>query len=267
MSTWGLRNPPTANGLYHLMWNCIDLIFPSHCAGCDTLGYRWCPQCAESVQPIEVIVCEQCGEPLAHTLDGETCHCKGFLSHIDQIRSYSIYEPPLSLAIHQLKYQNNLGVAESLANYLVKLYNSINIRMDLVIPIPLNKKRQIDRGYNQSLLLARPFSYQVSIKMKPDALTRINNTQSQVGLTRDQRAQNVRDAFRADPQLVKNKNIILIDDVSTTGSTMDACAKALKKEGANYIVGLTLARAVKTRTGFSDLKNKPDSIHLESLGG
>ncbi len=253
MSNQGINKRPFSADAYHLFWECVDLFIPSRCGGCNELGYRWCQQCSEKVKPVSGPICLRCGEPITNPTSSEPCHCASFLTDIDQIRSFGKYEDPLSTAIHKLKYQRDIGIAESLAIYLVKLYNSIDCEADMIIPVPLNKMRYQERGYNQALLLAMPFSYTIGRPMKTHALKRIQNTRSQVGLSRIERSANVQDAFSADEKTVKGKVIFLIDDVSTTGSTMDACAKALKKEGAKYIVGLTLARAFKTHNGYSDL--------------
>lgn len=253
MANQGIQKRAFTAVAYHRFWECLDLLFPSRCAGCNELGYRWCSQCDEDIKPIQGTICFRCGEPLADLPSTGSCHCASFLSNIDQVRSYAKYEAPLSTAIHKLKYRRDIGIAESLAKYLVKLYNSIDVEADMIVSVPLNKKRYQERGYNQALLLARPFSYEIDHPMRPNALIRKQNTRSQVGLNRFERSANVQDAFIADKKFVKDKVILLIDDVSTTGSTMDACAKALKKEGAKYIVGLTLARAFKTKNGYSDL--------------
>ena len=125
----------------------------------------------------------------------------------------------------------------------------------MVIPVPLSQKRQHDRGYNQSFLLALPFSMIINKPLSKQSLHRFKDTKSQVGLDRHERFYNVSEAFTAETSEVNGKNIVLIDDVSTTGSTLEACSSALKIAGAQDIVCLTLARAVHTHKGFSDQLN------------
>ena len=247
----GQMNNPFSSKIYHFLWSSIDLIFPPHCAGCDLLGYRWCSTCDSKVHPIPLPICDKCGSP-KHKSKSIDDQCSTYLESIEYIRSYSIYEEPLSTAIKKLKYQRNVGIAETLAFYFVELYNNINQDVDIIIPVPLSSKRFRDRGYNQSSLIAKPFSLAIGRPMKTQALFRHKETKSQVGLSREQRSENVADSFIADKSQVLGKTIVLIDDVTTTGSTLEACAKALKKEGAKTIVGLTLARAVSTKYGFSD---------------
>ena len=237
--------------LYKSVWKLIDFIFPPRCAGCGLIGERFCNNCAQQVQLLKGKICEKCGEPLNY-LQHNIQDCIDRLPNLQWIRSYSYYQPPLSLAIQKLKYHRDIGIAEVLANYLVKLYNKNKLDIDMVIPVPLSPIRLHERGYNQSFLLALPFSMMVNKPINKQSLRRVKETRSQVGLDRHERFDNVTEAFFADTTSVYGKNILLIDDVSTTGSTLEACASALKIAGAKDIVGFTLARAVHTHKGFSD---------------
>ena len=253
MSFW-VEYPSLSIPLYRSLWKFIDFIFPPHCAGCGLIGERFCPECSQQVQLFEGNICDKCGEPLTY-LQHNIQDCNDHLKNLKMIRSFSFYQPPLSLAIQKLKYHRDIGIAEVLANYLVKLYNKNKMDIDLVIPVPLSQKRLHDRGYNQSFLLALPFSMIINKPINQQSLRRFKDTSSQVGLDRHERLVNVSEAFIADSDIVSGKNILLIDDVSTTGSTLEACAIALKIAGAMDIVGLTLARAVHTSKGFSDQLN------------
>lgn len=244
-------NTPLPSKINSFFWKTIDLFFPPHCAGCDLLGYRWCKACDSAVEKINPPFCPKCGSPEPHQkLTNE--HCSDHLPSIDFIRSYAIYEAPLSSAIKKLKYQNDIGIAEILAFYLVELYNDINQDIDFVIPVPLGKNRLKERGYNQASLIAKPLALAIGRPMKTQALFRNKETKSQVGLSREERSRNVSGAFYVNNSNLIGKNILLIDDVTTTGATLEACAKELKNKGVETIVGLTLARAVKTHNGFSD---------------
>ena len=250
MSIW-VKNPSINIPVHNVIWKIIDFIFPPQCAGCGEIGERFCKNCSGQVQMITATVCDKCGEPIANSLhDVETCKIQ--LKNIKMIRAFSFYQPPLSSAIKNLKYHQDIGVAEVLANFLVELYNKNKLDIDMVIPVPLSSKRLHERGYNQSFLLALPLSMKIQKPINKQSLRRVIDTQSQVGLDRHERSNNVSGAFFANSELVRGKNILLIDDVSTTGSTLEACASALKLAGANDIVGLTLARAVHTHNGFSD---------------
>ena len=253
MSFW-VEYPSLSIPLYRSIWKFIDFIFPPHCAGCGLIGERFCSECSQKVRLLEGSICDKCGEPLTY-LQHNIQECNDHLKNLKMIRSFSLYQPPLSSAIQKLKYHRDIGIAEVLANYLVELYNKNKMDIDMVIPVPLSQKRLHDRGYNQSFLLALPFSMLIHKPINKQSLRRFKDTSSQVGLDRHERLVNVSEAFIADSNEVSGKNILLIDDVSTTGSTLEACASALKIAGAKDIVGLTLARAVHTHNGFSDQLN------------
>ncbi len=253
MSFW-VEFPSISIPLYKSIWRIIDFVFPPICAGCGLIGERFCLGCSRQVHILGSNICEKCGEPLDY-LQHNTQDCVDRLKNLKWIRSFSYYQPPLSLAIQKLKYHRDLGIAEVLANFLVELYNKNKMDVDMVIPVPLSQKRQHDRGYNQSFLLALPFSMIINKPLSKQSLHRFKDTKSQVGLDRHERFYNVSEAFTAETSEVNGKNIVLIDDVSTTGSTLEACASALKIAGAQDIVCLTLARAVHTHKGFSDQLN------------
>jgi ComF family protein len=144
-----------------------------------------------------------------------------------------------------LKYRKNIALGASLAQHLVSLFRQYNWSIDLVVPVPLGKERLRQRGYNQAALLAQPFAYELELPYTARILNRIKETQSQVDLSFTERQSNVKDAFQAACQDVEGKQILVIDDVTTSGSTLNACADALMKAGARSVFGLTLARPVK----------------------
>ena len=121
--------------------------------------------------------------------------------------------------------------------------------IDIIIPVPLGKKRLAERGYNQVSLIGRPLSLAMNIAFAPNALSRDHETRSQVGLTKVERHLNVRGVFKANSKRVNGRIILLIDDVATTGSTLSSCAEALYAAGARDVFGLTVARAL-TRHGL-----------------
>ena len=143
-----------------------------------------------------------------------------------------------------MKYRRNIGLGESIAMQMVDFVRSLNWQVNVLVPIPLGKKRLKERGYNQVGLVARPLAYQLGIRYEPDALWKTRETRSQVGLTISERSENVRDAYQADSKLAKDKSVLLMDDVATTGSTISACTAALRVAGAQEVYVLTIARAL-----------------------
>jgi competence protein ComFC len=143
-----------------------------------------------------------------------------------------------------MKYQQDVGLGEVLSQPLISLVQNLGWRIDVVVPVPLSKERSRQRGYNQAGLLARPIALAFSKPFHPQALERWRDTASQVGLSVAERAANVSGAFKAANHLVKNRHVLIVDDVTTTGATIQACAEALLQAGAQEVLGLTLARAV-----------------------
>lgn len=239
MKKAGLQRP--AFFAYHLLWQAIDWLYPPTCGGCGRQGERWCAACQQACQRCETI-CPVCGDLQP---SGQLCvKCQAHPPAYQGLRSWGIHQGPLMHAVHQLKYKGDIAIGEALSKHLIDLYNDLKWEVDLVIAVPLGKSRKQARGYNQAGILARPLAYAIQKPYRPNSLLRCKETVSQVGLSAAQRHENVRDAFQANRQYVQGKSIVLIDDVTTTGSTINACAQALIRAGASAVFGLTLARAV-----------------------
>jgi len=161
------------------------------------------------------------------------------------LRSWAVFDSPIQNALHTLKYRRNIaGFGDALALQMTDFVRSLNWAIDMIVPAPLGRKRLQERGYNQVALVARPLAYELSIDYRPDALEKMRDTRSQVGLTISQRRDNVSQAYQAHPSAVKRKSILLMDDVATTGSTISACAEALLAAGAQEVYAITIARAL-----------------------
>ena len=143
-----------------------------------------------------------------------------------------------------MKYRRNIGFGESIAMQMVDFVRSLCWPVEMLIPVPLGKKRLKERGYNQVGLVARPLTYQMRWMYAPQVLWKARETRSQVGLSISQRRENVHNAYRADPKAVTRKSILIMDDVATTGSTISACTEALLGAGAKEVYVLTIARAL-----------------------
>jgi competence protein ComFC len=162
---------------------------------------------------------------------------------------------PLRDAIHSLKYQRNLGLGEFFSIPLLQIIQRERWQIDLITAVPLNEKRHKERGYNQAEVLARPLARKIGIPYSSLLIKRIKHTKSQVGLSLLDRQNNVADAFLTVTTLVASKNILIIDDVATTGSTLDACAKVLKDAGTKNVFALTLAKTAGMRDETIGTKN------------
>lgn len=228
--------------LYQGIWAGIDLLFPPHCAGCGKNGARWCDGCKASVNLVNPPYCPKCGNS---QLNDHLCQeCVADPPTFTALRSWAIFDGVLRNAIHKFKYERDISLGETFAKPLCDLLQQLMWNINLIIPVPLSKGRLRERGYNQSAFLARPVALYFGIKYSEQSLERVRETQTQVGLNAVQRRHNVAQAFTANANIVGNKVILVIDDVTTTGSTLDACAEALIKANAKNVYGLTLARAV-----------------------
>ncbi len=222
----------------------LDLLFPPRCVNCQASNSWLCQNCLSQIVFISPPVCQRCGTPVA--ADVPTCgQCQhNPLQYIDGIRSACYFDDnPIRPAIHLLKYRNHKAVAAILATILAEAYRRFQLIADVIMPVPLHPSRLRERGYNQSELLATAMSYLLDLSVNSKALRRIRQTKSQMTLNFDERHQNVVEAFACENFNGLGQTVLLIDDVCTTGSTLDACADALKKRGVAAVWGLTLAKA------------------------
>jgi ComF family protein len=186
-------------------------------------------------------ICQVCGEPGS---DKTICpDCLSDPPAFDILRSATLFDGKIREALHHLKYNQDIGIGEALAPHLVNVFATQNWNIDLVTSVPLSQKRQRIRGYNQAEMLARPFAAMIKKPYSSHAINRIIDTRSQIDLNADERRKNVSGAFYANTMYIDQKSVIIIDDVSTTGSTISECALALKQAGAKEVYALTLARA------------------------
>jgi ComF family protein len=198
--------------------------------------------CQSQVQLIHEIVCESCGKML--DAPGKCPDCLATPPPFTALRSWAVYSGPVRKAIHSLKYKGDITLGEILSRPLIELVGRLGWKFDLLTPVPISLARKKMRGYNQSSILALPLALGCAVTYQPRSLVKILNTPTQVGLTAVQRRENVRQAFQARPNLVRSKTVLVVDDVTTSGATMLACAEALLRAGAQKVYGLTLARAV-----------------------
>lgn len=153
-----------------------------------------------------------------------------------------MYAGVLQQIVKRIKYERGIGLVEYLTTPLSHGITQWGIPFDMIVPVPLNPNRQRSRGYNQAALISKPLSKRLNIPCCPPALVRIKDTRSQVGLNAVQRRENMAGAFRAEHDICKGKTVLLVDDIATTGSTLNECATALKQAGAERIYCYTIAR-------------------------
>lgn len=226
--------------LSRLLWSALDLLFPPVCGGCGKVGSRWCVSCQQRVQVLNGIVCEICGLPQG--TDGICGVCLADRPHFHALRAWAVFDDPLRKALHKLKYYHDAPMGDALAAQMTDFVRDLNWPIDMLIPIPLGRQRMKERGYNQAGMIAEPLAMALDIEFAPKALMRHKETRSQVGLSKQERQKNVLGAFQAAG--VDGKTILVLDDVSTTGSTLSSSAEALFSAGAKDVYALTVARAL-----------------------
>ncbi len=218
----------------------LDLLFPPRCFGCHRRDIWLCPDCIAKLPKPVPPLCRFCGKPT-----GGVARCPDCWRHrpaVDGVHSPYFFDHPLRPAIHHFKYRR----AKHLVVPLASLFNVIVDRLpevDIIVPVPLYPARQRHRGYNQAALLAAELSPTIGRPVASDCLVRHRDTPPQIGLSAVERHRNVRNAFRCEGDRVAGARVLILDDVCTTGATLDACAQALKRARAASVIGLTLARA------------------------
>ncbi len=221
----------------------LDLLFPLWCLGCGQEGGLICPSCRDKLPGIVPPICPCCGTSRP---DATICPaCSGQPRRIDGIRSPFRFEAVIRRAIHELKYKNLRAAARPLAELLGRYLEDNPLPAEALVPVPLHPKRMRERGYNQSELLCRELGRLTGLPVVADCLARKRHSPPQARTaTVGQRRSNVVDAFSCRDQSLKGKKVLLIDDVATSGATLDACATALKASGAGSVWGLIVAREI-----------------------
>jgi competence protein ComFC len=222
----------------------VDSFFPRRCVGCGKVGDFLCPECLGRLPRLLPPLCPRCGRPQA---SGIVCpDCRRRQGQIDGIRSPFRFEEAIRKAIHELKYRNLKAISPSLADLLAGYVGSNPVPGEALLCVPLHPRRLRERGYNQSALLAQELSNRTGLPVVEDCLIRVNQAQPQVRAADvEQRRRNVAGAFVCQDERVSGKQVILVDDVCTSGATLESCAVALKSKGAASVWGLTLAREIR----------------------
>ena len=221
----------------------LDFLFPQWCVGCGKEGEFICPSCRRLLPRVMSPLCPRCGKPQP---SGILCPaCVGWRAEIDGIRSPFRFDGVMRQAIHQLKYKNLRALAESLAELLSDYLVANPVPGEVLVPVPLHQKRLRERGYNQSTLLAEELGKLNDLPVVDGCLVRGRHAPPQARTSNvEERRGNVAGAFVCRDRRLQGKQVLLIDDVSTSGATLDACAAALKSAGAASVWGLVLAREI-----------------------
>ncbi len=227
--------------LDRLKGKAVDFFFPARCLGCGREGSFLCSPCGGALPRLLPPLCLKCGRPLIHE---ERCPvCLKWKLEIDGIRALFVFQGLVRQAVHQFKYNNFRALAFPLALLLANNLETKPLPVEVIVPVPLHSRRLRERGYNQSGLLARELGRLTGLPVMEDSLVRVRNTPAQVtSANSDERRTNVRRAFSCSDISLRGKQVLVVDDVCTTGATLDSCAVALNSAGAGSVWGLVLAR-------------------------
>jgi ComF family protein len=225
----------------------LDFALPPRCSGCGTIVcevHSFCTDCWKSIAFLGNFGCSTCGLPLYATEQTTCGACLARTPRIDRTRAAVAYDQlSRGLAI-RLKYGRKIAVARTMARYMAPLVSEEGDR--LLVPVPLHRTRLCSRGFNQSALVARELSRRLGIATDPLVLRRVRRTPPLKGMSPVQRRKTVAGAFRVrNRAVIAGKTVILVDDVLTTGSTAESCARVLKRAGAARVELVSWARVVK----------------------
>jgi len=245
----------STDSIKEMMKTLLNFFYPRRCVLCrqsdlamQSTDIDLCPACEQELPRIEH-ACYQCGIPLAHTLTQATdqvlCgQCLQKTPLYDRVISLLHYQPPVTWLVQQMKFHNKPSHAKLLSTLLLRRIQEDQLTLpEAIIPVPLHHKRQFQRGFNQSDEIARTLSKSLNCKLDRKLLKRMQNNRHQSGLNAKQRRQNVRGVF----QLANNKpayrHVAVVDDVMSTGSTVNEIARVLKRAGITRVDVWVVARA------------------------
>ena len=225
----------------------VDFFIPAYCGICkQKLSHNEkvvCDKCFYSIPVITQPFCERCGRPTDETVCNE---CIEYPHQFSRARAIGRYDGILGELIMLFKHKNKISIGKRLGSMLAVILQSDEFLScgDIIVPVPLHRVARRRRGYNQSEILACEVSKVTGIPVLSKTLYRVKATKAQTGLPHEERKENVEDAFKVKGNEVKGKKVILIDDVCTTGATLDECANKLNKAEAIDVYALVCARAV-----------------------
>jgi ComF family protein len=266
----GSLRQATGAFLWQLAGGLTSILFPAPCGLCGEIlteasRIPICRSCLDQLVPWNVPLCPRCGRPFVSAVavadvEHPLCHgCRREMYDFDFARSYGPYNSTMAGAIVMLKYERVMPLARLFAERLLLLVreNAEQFNADVVIPVPLHPARQRERGYNQAELIARALARRLKLPCRSHPLVRTRMRPEKRRLTVRERWQSVRNAFdlREGTQVDKLR-VLLVDDVLTTGATLDACSRALREAGAAYVAAITVARAMPRSQGL-EAQSKP----------
>jgi len=227
----------------------IDFIIPHTCLKCNTINmdYGLCSDCFKNISFITKPNCQSCGEPFINKTRGKYCGLclKNKPKYI--LRSVVIYDENSSSLILKFKHGDGTHISPYMANEMTKVIQDFESDIDLIIPVPLHKIRLLKRKYNQSAYLAKIIGKNINKTCDYTSVKRIKNTASQGNKSFSARVKNIKSAFAINDTNIRNKNILIVDDVYTTGATINELSKTLFKSGAKQVYVVCFAKVINKK--------------------
>lgn len=222
----------------------MGMLYPQTCYFCGKISKDcMCLECRQKVEYIEEPRCKKCGKPIRYE-EQEYCHdCTQHIFYYEQGMSIWLHKGPVRWSVYQFKYHNRRIFAEFYTEEWWRIYGNklMEWSIDVIIPVPLHRKRRRRRGYNQSEILAKELGKRCNIPVDTNSVIRTVNTRPQKELNNKERQKNLRSAFDVTKYWKNAKNVLLIDDIYTTGNTIDSIARLLKQKGAEKVYFLTIS--------------------------
>lgn len=239
---------PIRRGLHDM----LDIFLPPRCAACDCelqSGPALCGACWQELDFINGPICAVTGAPMPYDLGPQSVSLNAMMRPplYDVARAAMDYRGTARRLIHRLKFHNRPELANLMSGWLVSAGAEMLAEADYLLPVPLHRTRLLARRYNQSAELARAVARHSGVQMQVEWVRRIRRTPQQIGMTRKARQTNLRGAFAVKKTVkdkLKGRRVVLLDDVMTTGATVNACSRVLRKAGVAHIGVLTVARVV-----------------------
>ena len=228
----------------------MDLIFPQRCPVCDKIvmprGGEICPDCEKSLKVVGNSYCVKCGKPMKMERKDRCNDCRNREHSFDLCRSAFVYNDAMRKSIYRLKYNGRREYASYLGRRMAEELSDVihANHPDAIIPVPMYKRKEKKRGYNQAYLLAKMLSEYTNIPVRTDVVIRCRNTKIMRSLSARERENNLKKAFKIVGDSVKLTNIVLVDDIYTTGSTADAVARVLKAAGVERVLVASLSTGI-----------------------
>lgn len=222
----------------------LRLLYPNTCPLCGRVtGREVCPDCAREVRPLREPLCKKCGKPIGSDQEEFCRDCSRTRHYFDEGRALWLHRKQAAWSIYQFKFHNRRIYAGFYASEMARIYEGyIRKRgITLIVPIPLGRKKRRSRGFNQAEILAEKLSGKLQIPLDADHLVRWRDTRPQKSLDPAARRENVRGIFQWTGRSLAGQKVLLIDDIYTTGSTLNSASRTLKKAGAEKVYFLTIS--------------------------